>query len=180
MEELLASETYGSGRVEVVLGDLTEQAVDAIVNAANSALAHGGGVAGAIVRRGGVEIQSESSGKAPVAVGDAVVTGAGRLPCRYVIHAVGPRWGEGAEESKLRSAVRNALGRAEELSLDSVAIPAISTGIFGYPKAEGCAVIVEEVVTHLRQAGGTLQLVRLVSIDRETASHFVAALTIEL
>ncbi len=180
MEELLASETYGNGRVEVVLGDLTEQAVDAIVNAANSDLAHGGGVAGAIVRRGGAEIQSESSGKAPVAVGEVVVTGAGRLPCRYVIHAVGPRWGEGDEEAKLRSAVRNALLRAEELSLGSLAMPAISTGIFGYPKAAGCAVIVEEVVTHLRHKAGSLRLVRLVSIDRETSSHFVAALTIEL
>ena len=180
MNELLASVLCGDGRVEVVLGDLTEQAVDAIVNAANGALAHGGGVAGAIVRKGGPEIQRESAVKAPVAVGDAVVTGAGRLPCRYVVHAVGPRWGEGDEESKLRAAVRNALRRAEELSLESLALPAIATGIFGYPKEEGCAVIVEEVVTRLRQKEGSLRLVRLVSIDRETANHFVAALTIEL
>lgn len=176
MENILVSRAVGNGIVEVVRGDLTEQGVEAIVNAANSALAHGGGVAGAIVRRGGAEIQSESNALAPVAVGQAVVTGAGRLPCRYVIHTVGPVWGEGREEEKLRSAVRSALARAEERGLQSVALPAISTGIFGYPKAEGCRVIVEETTAHLRGAVRSIRLVRLVSIDEETASLFVAGL----
>jgi O-acetyl-ADP-ribose deacetylase (regulator of RNase III) len=173
--EVLGTRRCGAATIEVVRGDLTAQAVDAIVNAANSRLQHGGGVAGAIVRRGGETIQRESDGLAPVAVGDAVVTGAGRLPCRFVIHAVGPMWGEGDEERKLRSAVAAALARAEERGLASVAMPAISTGIFGYPKAEGCRLIVGEVVRHL-EAGGSLRLVRLVSIDDETAQHFLAAL----
>jgi O-acetyl-ADP-ribose deacetylase (regulator of RNase III) len=178
MGRVLASKRVGRGELSVVVGDLTEEGTDAIVNAANSALAHGGGVAGAIVRKGGEEIQRESSAKAPVPVGSAVVTGAGRLPCRWVIHAVGPVWGEGGEEGKLRRAVTSALARAEELHAASLALPAISTGIFGYPKAEGCKAIVEEVAGHLRGKAGTLASVRLVSIDDETASHFLAALNL--
>jgi len=173
--EVLAGRRCGAATLEVVRGDLTAQAVDAIVNAANSGLQHGGGVAGAIVRRGGESIQRESDALAPVPVGGAVVTGAGRLPCRFVIHAVGPVWGERDEEAKLRAAVSAALARAEERGLESVAVPAISTGIFGYPKAKGCRVIVETVIARL-EAGGSLRLVRLVAIDEETARHFAAAL----
>jgi O-acetyl-ADP-ribose deacetylase (regulator of RNase III) len=176
MSQTLVSRSFGRGTVAVVVGDLTDQDTDAIVNAANSALLHGGGVAGAIVRRGGEEIQRESLGKAPVPVGGAVVTGAGRLPSRWVIHAVGPVWGEGNEEAKLRRAVGSALARAEELHLKSLALPAISTGIFGYPKRDGCRAIVEEIVEHLRAPAGSLREVRLVSIDEETAEHFVASL----
>ena len=172
---MLAGRRCGAATLEVVRGDLTAQAVDAIVNAANSGLQHGGGVAGAIVRRGGESIQRESDALAPVPVGGAVVTGAGRLPCRFVIHAVGPVWGERDEEAKLRAAVSAALARAEERGLESVAVPAISTGIFGYPKAKGCRVIVETVIARL-EAGGSLRLVRLVAIDEETARHFAAAL----
>ncbi len=175
MANVLATKPAGRGRISVVVGDLTEETTDAIVNPANSALAHGGGVAGAIVRRGGDEIQRESWAKAPVPVGGAVVTGAGRLHCRWVIHAVGPVWGEGDEEAKLRRAVASALTRAEELALTSVAMPGISTGIFGYPKADGCRVIVEEVVRHLANPSGTVASVRVVSIDEETASHFLSA-----
>jgi len=176
MARILVSRLFGRGEVSVVVGDLTEEGTDAIVNAANSDLAHGGGVAGAIVRRGGQEIQRESLEKAPVPVGGAVVTGAGQLPCRWVIHAVGPVWGEGDEEAKLRRAIGSALARAEELGLTSLAMPAISTGIFGYPKAEGCRTIAEEVARHLRVQAGSLAEVRLVSIDDETASHFMVAL----
>ncbi|HLE61476.1 MAG TPA: macro domain-containing protein [Thermoanaerobaculaceae bacterium] len=176
MARILVSGSFGRGEVSVVVGDLTEEGTDAIVNAANSDLAHGGGVAGAIVRKGGQEIQRESLEKAPVPVGGAVVTGAGRLPCRWVIHAVGPVWGEGDEEAKLRRAIGSALARAEELGLTSLSMPAISTGIFGYPKAEGCRAIAEEVARHLRAQAGSLLEVRLVSIDDETASHFMVAL----
>jgi O-acetyl-ADP-ribose deacetylase (regulator of RNase III) len=165
----------GRGTIAIVVGDLTEERTDAIVNAANSALVHGGGVAGAIVRKGGREIQVASAAKAPVPVGEAAVTGAGRLPCRHVIHAVGPVWGEGDEEAKLRRAVANALRRAEELGLTSVAMPGISTGIFGYPKGAGCGVIVDEVARWLAKPEGSVMTVRLVSIDDETASHFLAA-----
>jgi O-acetyl-ADP-ribose deacetylase (regulator of RNase III) len=174
--EVMGRRAVGRGEIVVVRGDLTEETVDAIVNAANSNLAHGGGVAGAIVRRGGEEIQRESFAQAPVPVGGAVVTGAGHLPCLWVIHAVGPVWGEGDEEAKLRRAVSSALARAEELGLGSVSVPAISTGIFGYPKAAGCRVIVEEAARSLSAGRGSLVSVHLVSIDEETAAHFVDAL----
>ena len=175
--EVVIREVNGC-RLEVVKGDLCEQAVDAIVNAANSSLNHGGGVAGAIVRRGGEEIQRESSGVAPVPVGGAAVTGSGRLPCRHVIHAVGPVWGEGDEREKLESAVTSALARAEELGITSVAMPAISTGIFGYPKAEGCRVIVSAVAEYLRNSDSSLELVRLVGWDDGMFSELSAALEI--
>ena len=178
MARVLGEVSVGRGSIAVVVGDLTEEHTDAIVNAANSSLAHGGGVAGAIVRRGGATIQEESDARAPVPVGGAVATGAGRLPCRFVIHAVGPVWGEGDEERKLRSAVASALAVAAGLDLVSVAMPGISTGIFGYPKAEGCRVIVEEVARQLRGDSGERgsgATVRLVSIDEETAHCFLAA-----
>ncbi|MBZ5588180.1 MAG: macro domain-containing protein [Acidobacteriia bacterium] len=175
MARVLKEVRVGRGSIAVVVGDLTEERTDAIVNAANTALAHGGGVAGAIVRKGGPAIQAESNAKAPVPVGGAVATGAGRLPCRYVIHAVGPVWGEGEEETKLRRAVESALATADQLGLTSVAIPGISTGIFGYPKADGCSVIVQETARHLSAPKGSVTDVRLVSIDDETASHFLAA-----
>ena len=123
----------------LVQGDLTEERVDAIVNAANSRLQHGGGVAGAIARRGGAQIQAESDAwvraHGEVAHDRPAVTGAGRLDCKAVIHAVGPVWGEGGEDAKLRAAVLGALGAAEERGFGSIALPAISTGIFGFPKS---------------------------------------------
>lgn len=171
MGDVLWEHRVGRGTLRVVRGDITEEAVDAIVNAANSRLAHGGGVAGAIVRKGGPVIQEESNRLAPVPVGQAVVTSAGALPCRWVIHAVGPVWGEGDEERKLRSAVRQALLRAEELHAECVALPAISTGIFGYPKADGCRVIATECATLLGELRSVRE-VRLVAWDEETAESF--------
>jgi O-acetyl-ADP-ribose deacetylase (regulator of RNase III) len=132
-------------KVDIVEADLTRMQVDAIVNAANSHLQHGGGVAGAIVRAGGQIIQRESDAIGFVPVGSAAVTGAGSLPCRYVIHAVGPRMGEGDEDRKLENATRSSLERAEELKIASIALPAISTGIFGYP-IDRCARIMLRVV----------------------------------
>jgi len=126
--------------IELVQGDITEMATDVIVNAANSQLIHGGGVAGAIVRKGGRAIQQESDRVAPVAVGHAVMTGAGALKCRYVIHAVGPRMGEGDEDTKLKNATLSCLKLADEHGLRSLAFCAISTGIFGYPM-DRCAEI---------------------------------------
>ena len=160
-----------TGTVEVVHGDLTLEQVDAIVNAANSQLLHGGGLAAAIVRRGGRTIQEESFAVAPVEAGHAAVTGAGDLPCRWVVHAVGPVWGEGDETRKLRSAVRSSLDRSAELGARSVALPAISTGIFGYPLADGARVIADEVVAWLRShTGEPVALVRLVAIDEDTVA----------
>jgi O-acetyl-ADP-ribose deacetylase (regulator of RNase III) len=163
--------------LEAVLGDLTDERVDAVVNAANEHLRHGGGLAGAIVRRGGETIQWESDRLAPVPVGGAVSTSAGDLPSRWVIHAVGPRWGEGDEEEKLRSAVRSSLAEAHRLGARSVALPAISTGIFGYPKESGTRVLVDEVRGWLAwHPNAGLHSVRLVAFDDVTADLFARAL----
>ena len=121
--------------IELIQGDITELTVDAIVNAANEHLQLGAGVAGAILRRGGDSIQRECDRIRHCPVGGAVVTGGGALPARWVIHAVGPVWrgGQDGEEELLASAVRSSLARAEEIGARSVALPAISTGIYGFP-----------------------------------------------
>lgn len=123
----------GGAGLELMQGDITALAVDAIVNAANASLILGGGVAGAIRSRGGPRIQEECDRIGGTFVGGAVITTGGTLPARHVIHAVGPRWGEGDEHAKLRNAVANSLKVADRNRLASVAFPAISTGIFGFP-----------------------------------------------
>ena len=134
--------------LKLVKGDITERNVDAIVNAANSYLKHGGGVAAAIVRKGGAIIQKESDkllvGRDFVAVGSAVITTAGKLPCKAVIHTVGPRMGEGDEDFKLRKAVRSSLILASEKGFRNISMPAISSGIFGFPKDKCAKILVEE------------------------------------
>ena len=121
----------------MVRGNLLEEPVDAIVNAANGHLAHGGGVAGVISRAAGPELQQESdrlvAERGPFPTGSAVVTGAGKLPFKAVIHAVGPRFGEGDEEAKLVQALTSAFQRARERGWQSVALPAVSAGIFAVP-----------------------------------------------
>lgn len=135
---------YPNLTVQIETGDLTRENVDAIVNAANSRLQHGGGVAAAIVNRGGYEIQRESNEwvklHGPVTFDHPAITGGGTLPCRHIIHAVGPVWGEGDEISKLHTAVFSSLVTANDLKCASVAFPAISTGIYGFPiePAAGC------------------------------------------
>lgn len=169
----------GDRRLSLIQGDLTEQHVDAIVNAANKHLAHAGGVAAAIVRRGGQEIQVESDTwvreNGPVDHARPALTGAGRLPCRHVIHAVGPVWGEGNEDGKLASAIRGSLDLAAKNRLESLAMPALSTGIFGFPKARAARVIIQAVLDDLDAHPETsLREVRLVLFDRETLEEFVA------
>jgi O-acetyl-ADP-ribose deacetylase len=137
--------------IRLVQGDLTKLAVDAIVNAANAELVLGGGVAGAIRTKGGPAIQEECRRIGGTVVGGAVITGGGNLKARYVIHAVGPRQGEGDEDAKLRGATWNSLLRATEKGLRTVAFPAVSTGIFGFPK-ERCAQVM------LKTAGEFLRL----------------------
>ncbi len=121
--------------IELASGDITALNVDAVVNAANELLQLGSGVAGAIRRRGGPSIQEECDKIGSCPTGSAVVTGGGDLPARWVIHAVGPVWrgGEEGEEMLLASAVRAALKRADEVGAGSVALPAISAGVFGFP-----------------------------------------------
>jgi len=136
-------------KISIIKGDLTESGADAIVNAANSYLQHGGGVAGAIARKGGPVIQEESNAIGYVPVGECAVTSGGKLKARYVIHAVGPRWGEGDEHNKLRNAIRNVLSTAASKGFRSIALPAISAGIFGFPKAECAKIIIGEIASFL-------------------------------
>jgi len=141
-------------KIVLVQGDLTELAVDAIVNAANAQLILGAGVAGAIRMKGGPGIQEECNRVGGTTVGQAVITGAGNLKARHVVHAVGPRMGEGNESEKLRSATLNSLERATENNLRSIAFPAVSTGIFGFPK-DRCARIMLDTARHYLESENT-------------------------
>ncbi|HVN55629.1 MAG TPA: macro domain-containing protein [Anaerolineaceae bacterium] len=167
----------GGQTLEIVQGDLTEEKVGAIVNAANEHLAHGGGVAGIISRRGGRAIQEESDAwvrqHGPVSHREPAYTSAGNLPCRYVIHAVGPVWGSGDEDQKLADAVRGSLELAEELELDAIALPAISTGIFGFPKERAARVILATIFnTAISSPFSHLRQVRVVLYDDATTALF--------
>jgi O-acetyl-ADP-ribose deacetylase (regulator of RNase III) len=123
-------------RIRIVEGDITLLDVEAVVNAANKNLQLGGGVAGAIRARGGPSIQEECNRLAPIGVGEAVITGGGNLKAKYVIHAVGPINGEGDEEAKLARATLNSLRLAADRKIRSLACPAVSTGIYGFPLRE--------------------------------------------
>jgi O-acetyl-ADP-ribose deacetylase (regulator of RNase III) len=152
--------------------------VDAIVNAANRHLQHGAGVAGAILHGGGPVIQHESDAwvrqHGPVSHAAPAYTHAGNLPCRFVIHAVGPVWGEGDEEARLAAAVTGSLRCAAELGLQSIAIPAISTGIFGFPKASAAHIMLAAIQRYFVDESQTsLTQVRLVLFDQPTVDAFI-------
>jgi O-acetyl-ADP-ribose deacetylase (regulator of RNase III) len=174
---LFEGQVPGGQIVRVVQNDLTVEEVDAIVNAANEHLAHGGGVAGAISRKGGPTIQQESNTwvreHGLVHTGSAAITGAGSLPCRYVIHAVGPIWGSGDEQARLGSAVRCALDLADQYQLASVSMPGISSGIFGFPKPL-CAQVMLRTIREWLQARPTSSVreVNACNIDSATAKIF--------
>ncbi|MCD6125749.1 MAG: macro domain-containing protein [Thaumarchaeota archaeon] len=165
----------GRSIVELVKGDITELEVDAIVNAANSRLKMGGGVAGAILRKGGWSIQEECDKIGYCPVGGAVITGAGKLKAKYVIHAVGPRMGEGDEDRKLRNATLNSLKLAEKHGIKSMAFPAISTGIFGFPK-DRCAKIMLRTTVDYLKAGSSIERVIFCLYDDETYQIFAEEL----
>lgn len=163
--------------IEVVVGDLTEIRADAIVNPANEHLQHGGGVAAAIVARGGERIQSESDewvrDHGPLTTGRAAITTSGALPARYVIHVVGPRFREGQDNAALLAkAVTAALEAAALSGCRRVAMPAISAGTFGYPRSEACQVIVETCRQWLSDHPGVLSRVDLVGHDHDAAEDF--------
>lgn len=169
--EIVRKKDYPGGRFfEVVIHDLLKEPTDCIVNAANGYLAHGGGVAAAIARAAGPELEREGDGivreRGPVPVGEAVVTTAGKLPFKGVIHAVGPRQGEGEEEQKLVQALLAAFERAEERNWASLSFPAVSSGIFAVPLSV-CAraylrAVKEFFVSH---PDSSLKTIRLVLVE---------------
>jgi O-acetyl-ADP-ribose deacetylase (regulator of RNase III) len=168
------------GRVlELHQGDVTDQQVDAIVNAANGQLAGGGGVDGAIHRRGGPSIMAETDAKYPEGcpTGSAVLSGGGNLPARYVIHAVGPVWsgGEHHEAERLASAYQRSLELAAEHQLDSVAFPSLSTGAYRYPMDQAARVALETVADFLRENDHP-RLVRFVLFDEGAYGAYAAAM----
>jgi O-acetyl-ADP-ribose deacetylase (regulator of RNase III) len=181
MNQMIRETVLSSGkRLQIVQGDITIEVVDAIVNAANRYLQHGGGVAGAIIRMGGPQIQAESDAwvaqRGPVSNEEPAYTSAGKLPCRYVIHAVGPIWGEGQEDEKLTAAVAGSLELASRLDLVSLALPAISTGIFGFPKDRAADLIIRTVYSFLEQRPqSSLEQVRLTLYDQPTLGAFLDA-----
>ena len=159
--------------MSLVQGDITERKVDAIVNAANSHLKHGGGVAGAIVRQGGSVIQEESKTIGFVPVGTAVITTAGKLACHSVIHAVGPQMGEGDETAKLKNTIHSILQLATEKKFSSVSIPAISSGIFGFPKDRCAKILVTEAQKFAKEnQNSSVKLIEFCIYDDKTYSHF--------
>ncbi|MCD6415617.1 MAG: O-acetyl-ADP-ribose deacetylase [Planctomycetes bacterium] len=155
--------------LELIRGDITRQATDAIVNAANSALRGGGGVDGAIHRAGGPAIMEESRRIGRCPTGQAVITTAGDLPARKVIHTVGPRWrgGDSGEPALLAGAYRRSLQLAVDNGLSSVAFPSISTGAYGYPVEEAARVALRTVAQFLEQNPGSLELVRFVLFTQD-------------
>lgn len=163
--------------IRIVHGDITEENVDAIVNAANEYLKHGAGVAGAIVKKGGYVIQEESDKIGYVPTGSAAITTAGKLPAKFVIHAVGPVWkgGDNQEDEKLRSAVLSSLKIADEKKLKSISIPAISAGIFGFPKERCAKILIDTAVKFLEQnPHTTIEEIRFCLFDEPTLNAFVS------
>lgn len=168
---------FSSLTVQIDIGDITTESVDAIVNAANSRLQHGGGVAAAIASRGGIEIQRESDDwvklHGPVTFDHPAITGSGSLPCRHIIHAVGPVWGSGDEVNRLKKAVYSCLMVANDLKCSSIAFPAISTGIFGFPMelASHCFRDAIEEFSSQRILF-FVQLIKIVLFDSRTCNTF--------
>jgi len=164
--------------LQIIQGDITMEEVDAIVNAANEHLQHGGGVAWVISKRGGATIQKESNEwvrkKGTVDHAHPAWTSGGKLPAKYVIHAVGPVWGAGDEDAKLSDAVSGSLHVADELELKSIAFPAISTGIFGFPKERAAKVILGTIETYFEEnTSSEIELVKLVLFDQSTMDAFL-------
>ena len=179
MNEILVEKKFTAGQLlQIVQGDITTEEVDAIVNAANEHLAHGGGVAWAILKKGGSKIQEESDAwvrkHGLVSHAHPAWTSGGNLPAKYVIHAVGPVWGETADDDKnLADAVKGSLQAAGELKCETVSMPAISTGIFGFPKDRAAGIIFKTIRTYFEQNQKShLRQVRIVLFDQPTIDVF--------
>lgn len=185
MENPAREVMVGQARLAIIQGDITRQATDAIVNAANSGLMGGGGVDGAIHRAGGPAILEEckkivaKQGRLPT--GQAVITTGGNLPAKHVIHTVGPVWhgGNEGEAALLESAYRESLKLAAEQRLTSVSFPSISTGAYGYPLAEAASIAVKTAVSFLNGQATSVKEVVFVLFDSRTYQAYSAALEVE-
>ena len=178
MNATLAERVIQTGQtIQIVQGDITTEEVGAIVNAANEHLQHGGGVAWAISKKGGPSIQKESDewirGHGRVSHSRPAWTSGGLLPAKYVVHAVGPVWGDGDEDNKLESAVTGSLHVADELDLTSIAMPAISTGIYGFPKVRAAGIIFTAIEKYFESNKSNIKLVKLVLFDQPTVDVFI-------
>jgi O-acetyl-ADP-ribose deacetylase len=179
MNSILIEKTLSSGQtLQIVRGDITTEEVDAIVNAANEQLQHGGGVAWAISKKGGDAIQQESDEwvrkHGPVPHAHPAWTSGGLLPAKYIIHAVGPVWGDGDEDKKLSDAVEGSLRVADELKCESISMPAISTGIFGFPKDRAAGIIFKSINEYFKtKADSSVKLIRIVLFDDATVKVFL-------
>ncbi len=179
MNSILVEKKFQSGQsLQIAQGDIAAEEVDAIVNAANEYLAHGGGVAWAISNSGGPKIQEESDAwvreHGPVSHAHPAWTSGGLLPAKFVIHAVGPVWGDGGEDKKLSDAVTGSLRVADELKCETVSMPAISTGIFGFPRERAAGIIFKAVAAYFKKnANSGLKQVRVVLFDQATVDAFL-------
>jgi O-acetyl-ADP-ribose deacetylase (regulator of RNase III) len=179
MNTVLAERFFATGQtIQIIQGDITIEEVDAIVNAANEHLQHGGGVAWAISKKGGPGIQKESDAwvrkQGRVTHAHPAWTSGGLLPAKYVIHAVGPIWGDGDEDSKLDSAMTGSLRVADELKCSSIALPAISTGIYGFPKERAAGIIFSAIEKYfVDNSSSGLETIKLVLFDQSTVDVFV-------
>jgi O-acetyl-ADP-ribose deacetylase (regulator of RNase III) len=162
-------------RIEVLDTDITSLEVDAIANAANTRLLHGGGVAGAISRAGGSSVQEESSERAPIGLGEAIETGGGAMPCRWVIHAATMELGGPTSAEVIRRATASTLAKADELGAKSLALVAFGTGVGGFSVEEAASIEVEEVRRHL-SAGSSLERVVFAVRGAEAREAFERAL----
>lgn len=178
MNEIITQKVIRPGvTLQLVQGDITVEETEGIVNAAGESLSHGGGVAAAIARKAGPELVAESRAwvaeHGPVGHAEPAYTTAGDLPCKVVIHAVGPVWGRGDEDEKLRLAIRGALQRATEFQLESLALPAISTGIFGFPMRRAADIHLQTIKQYLsEQRDSSLNQVRIVLYDQTAVRAF--------
>ncbi|CEG13073.1 Appr-1-p processing domain protein [groundwater metagenome] len=159
-------------QVAIVQGDIADMNVDAIVNAANNELQHGGGVALAIVKKGGNIIQEESDKIGFCETGKAVITTGGNLKAKFVIHTVGPIYGEGNDAKKLKNAVLSCLNLAYNENLKSIAFPAISAGIYRFPKDRCAEIMLNTIVTYVKNKDTNLSEIYIVLYDSETFSIF--------
>ena len=158
--------------IRVVQGDITQVKVDAIINAANNKLVMGGGVAGAIKKKGGKVIEEEAVKKGPIKIGEAVFTSAGNLPSKYVIHAATMGLDFKTDEVKIRDSCKNALKVAEELNIKSIAFPALGCGVGGFPLLASAKIMSQEVLKHLREEKSSLKEIIFCLFDLEAYDVF--------